>query len=101
MSGFKSKLKNKNWELVQPNQVADNFSNNTSFLDDQKSKISDMFECDINSINDSKTTSRQSSFDEELYLIKAEIEFKRKAKEMTMSLISLEGFLRLVHMKLN
>ena len=55
----------------------------TSFLYDYKSKASETSGCDINSINDdSKTTSRQYSFDEEIYLIRTEIEYNQKAKEM-------------------
>lgn len=82
MSGFKSKLKNKNWELVQPerpNQIGNDSSTNTLFFEDSKSRHSETFLCDAIAINEEpKTTSRQSSFDEEIFLLKAGIEFKQR-----------------------
>lgn len=88
ISGFKSKLKNKNWELVQPErpgQVGGSFSASSSFVHNFDS--SQEFDCDVVSIDDCKTTSRQPSFEEEIMFIKTEIEFREKvSKEM------LEGF---------
>eukprot|EP00826_Nyctotherus_ovalis_P066814 TRINITY_DN9918_c0_g2_i2.p1 TRINITY_DN9918_c0_g2~~TRINITY_DN9918_c0_g2_i2.p1 ORF type:complete len:364 (-),score=69.20 TRINITY_DN9918_c0_g2_i2:120-1211(-) len=88
ISGFKSKLKNKNWELIQPerpSQVGGSSLANLSFMHNFDS--SQEFDCDVVSIDDCKTTSRQPSFEEEIMFIKTEIEFREKvSKEM------LEGF---------